>query len=243
MRNKKTAMVLLMLMAPGMAQADEVARHGGLGLRLGTAGIGIDYTYGLNRFFDLRAGYNFGSYSDSYEEDGIDYDADLKISAASLMVDYKPFAGGFRISAGLYTSAPELDLDARTRNNTETFEVGDREYRGDDLRLDGGIDLGSTAPYLGIGWGGTTNATGFGVSFDLGVMFTQSPDVALAASGRACDATANPDCDPTDPAESFDAASNPLFQTELQNEVKNLEDDSEDFKFWPVLSLGLHYRF
>lgn len=243
MKKRNAAMVLLMLMAPGMAQADEIAKNGGVGLRLGTAGIGIDYTYGLNRFFDLRAGYNFGSYSGNYDEDGIDYDADLKISAASLMVDYKPFAGGFRVSAGLYTSSPELDINARTRNNTETFEVGDREYRGDNLTLDGGIDLGSAAPYLGVGWGGTTNATGFGVSFDLGVMFTKSPDVMLGATGRACDATANANCDPTDPGQSFDVGTNPLFQAELEKEVRNLEDDAKDFKFWPVLSLGLHYRF
>lgn len=233
--------------AAAVEPAAETAGAGsplGLGLRLGTTGIGIDLGYGLNRYVDLRAGYNFGSYSGEQEEDGIDYDGELKISAATFMVDLKPFAGGFRITAGLYTGSPELDLNAKSRSTSEEFEIGDRTYLGDGLALDGGIDLGSTAPYLGIGWGGTTNGRGLGVSFDLGVLFTKSPDVSLLASGRVCDATDGA-CDPV--ADGFDVnADTPeanAFQAQLTNEVANIEDDAKDFKLWPVVNLGLHYRF
>ena len=216
----------------------------GVGVHAGTGGLGIDVAYGLNRWIDLRAGYNFGSYSGEQEEDGIDYDGEIKISAAKLMVDLKPFAGGFRISAGVYTGSPELDLNAKSRSTSEEFEIGDRIYRGDGLALDGGIDLGSTAPYLGIGWGGTTNGRGLGVSFDLGVLFTKSPDVSLLANGRVCDATEG-DCDPV--ADGFDVNGGTpeadAFQAQLADEVANIEDDAKDFKLWPVLNLGLHYRF
>jgi len=229
------------LMVPFAASADP-APHGGVGVRLGTGGIGVDYSYGLNRYVDLRAGYSFGSYSRTQEEDDIDYDAELKINAFVAMVDIKPFAGGFRITTGLYSSSPELELNA---SGLDDYEVGDKEYRG-NLKIDGGLDLGSAAPYLGIGWGGTTNTTGFGVSFDMGVMFTSSPDVALDASGRACDATANPACDPAG-AEGFEVdGADPRaqqFQADLNQEVTNLEDDAKDFKLWPVIGLGLHYRF
>lgn len=221
--------------------ASDTSRYGGLGLRFGTAGFGIDYTYGINRFLDVRAGYHFGSYSDTFDEDGIDYDGELKISGASLMLDVKPFAGGFRISAGLFTGTPEFELKASGRNE---YEIGDTTYDG-NLRLDGGIDLGSTAPYLGIGWGGTTNGTGFGVSFDLGVMFTGSPDVSMVASGLACEVGGNPACDPTDENSPgvINASADPTFQAELDKEIANIEDDAKDFKVWPVLMFGLHYRF
>lgn len=234
------ALALALLCAQPAFAEDEASKYGGVGLRFGTAGIGIDYTYGINRYLDVRAGYHFGSYSDSIEEDGIDYDGKIKMSGASLMLDVKPFAGGFRISAGLFTGSPEFELKAAGRDE---YEIGDSTYDG-DLRLNGGIDLGSTAPYLGIGWGGTANGTGFGVSFDLGVMFTGSPDISLEASGFACD-LGGPACDPTNPADPnrIDVSSDPTFQAELASEIRNLEEDAKDFKLWPVLMFGLHYRF
>ena len=239
----------LMLLCTQGAWAEEAAvesphgaQVGGLGLRLGTAGIGIDYTYGINRYFDVRAGYHFGSYSDSIEEDGIDYDGKIKISGASLMLDIKPFAGGFRISTGVFTASPEFELKASGRDD---YEVGAATYTG-DLRIDGSIDLGSTAPYLGLGWGGTSNGNGFGVSFDVGVMFTASPDVTLDVNGRACDSTLLA-CDPNG-ATGFDVNDpNDLraqqFQADKDAEIANLEADAKDFELWPVLMFGLHYRF
>lgn len=235
------AAALMLLCAQPVLASDEPSQYGGVGLRVGTAGIGIDYTYGINRYLDVRAGYHFGSYSDTLEEDGIDYDGKIKISGASLMLDVKPFAGGFRISAGLFSASPEFDLKAAGRDE---YEIGDSTYDG-DLRVNGGIDLGSTAPYLGLGWGGTSNTTGFGVSFDIGVMFTGSPDITLDASGFACDRTnGNPACDPTQPGNGrIDVSQDPTFQAELETEIMNLEKDAEDFKLWPVLMFGLHYRF
>lgn len=216
------------------------SRHG-LGLRFGTGGLGVDYTFGLNRWIDLRAGYNFGSYSfDSTEED-IEYRAKLKINAAHAMVDIKPFAGGFRISAGLYTRMPELTLKA---SGEDDYEINDVTYRG-DLNLDGRVDLGKVAPYAGIGWGGTSNGKGFGVSFDMGVMFGKSPTVRLDATGRACDASFGA-CDPNGP-EGFDVTGSNAaalqFQADKDAEVAKLQDDVKDFRFWPVIALGLHYRF
>jgi hypothetical protein len=190
----------------------------------------------------VRAGFNFGSYSRDSTEDDIEYEAKLKFSGGKLLLDIKPFAGGFRISTGLYTTPPELELEA---DGQDDYEIGDREYRG-DLSLDDDIDLGSSAPYLGIGWGGTTNTTGFCVSFDVGVMFADSPKVGLDVTGRACDATANSACDPNG-EEGFDVngdnAAAQEFQAELDREIAELEDDAKDFDLWPVIQLALHYRF
>lgn len=218
------------------------ARIGSFGLGIGTNGIAVDYAYGLNRWLDLRAGLNFGSLDRELEEDGIDYDAEISFSGGKLLLDIKPFAGGFRISTGIYTAPPELELDA---SGLDDYEIGGATYRG-DLQIDSSIDLGSAAPYLGIGWGGTANATGFGVSFDIGVMFTDSPQVGLAVDGRACDATLTGACDP-DGVGGFDVnGSDPravIFQNEREAERQNLEQEAEDFDLWPVIQLALHYRF
>ena len=234
--------LLLCVAMPRAAHAADGARSGSWGLGVGTGGLGVDYAYPLHRRVDLRAGYDFGNLKYDTEEDDVDYEGKLKLSAARLMVDLKPFGGGFRISAGLYTGTPELELHARGSDN---YEIGNNEYNA-DARIDGKVDLGGAAPYLGIGWGGTTSARGFGASFDVGVIFTGSPGVKLRVpSGRACVADDNEDCDPAiDGFEVNDGSADAqTFQANVELERQELEDDAKDVKLWPIVRLGLHYRF
>lgn len=236
----KRIAALLLVLSSTSALADETSNQG-LGLRIGTAGAAVDYTHGLNRYLDLRAGYHFGSYRSDQEQDDIEYRTKTKISSAVAMLDVKPFAGSFRISLGAFASSPEMRLKSAGRDN---YQVGARTYTA-DLVFDGDVDLGGAAPYLGIGWGGTSNAPGWGASLDLGVMFTDSPDVSMDVSGRACDATALP-CNPNGPT-GFDVNGNSAeaqqFQRDKEQEIRNIEEDLEDYRYWPVAMLGLHYRF
>ena len=229
---------------PVMSSArPEGARYGSFGVGVGTAGLGIDFAYPITPWLDIRAGYDFGSvkfdYDDEDDEEGtsVSGDAKLKFSAGKLLADFKPFRGGFRISAGLYTGLPELDLDA---SGLDTYEIGEGEYRG-DLRAKGKIDMGGVAPYLGIGWGGTTSGTGFGASLDIGVIFGKSPKVDLDINGLACDASVNEDCDPA--TDGTEVSTNPDFQADRAAEIDEIEDDAKDFDMWPVIRFGLHYRF
>lgn len=231
------------LLLTALLPAPLLAAPNSVDLRLGTGGIGVEYAREISRYVDLRGGGYFGSYSRTYTEDANEYDGTLQLGAASLMLDLKPFAGGFRISTGLRSVAPSIDLSAGGDNYQAEYENFTYTVDGN---VDGGIDLGGAAPYLGIGWGGTASGTGFGVSFDAGVLFTSSPHVSLAATGRACNSTLAA-CDPNGP-ESFDIndPNDPRaqeFQSELDQEVTNIEQSAKDFRYWPMLSLGLHYRF
>ena len=38
-------------------------------------------------------------------------------------------------------------------------------------------------------------------------------------------------------------ASDPLFQQQLATEAQALEDDLEEFKYYPVVAVGLTYKF
>lgn len=219
-------------------------RYGSFGISAGTGGYGLDFAYPLHEYFDVRLGYDFGKFSFDFEEDADDenaepikYQTDLKFSSARLLIDYKPFGGGFRITAGFYTGTPELE--GRSNGFLQEVELGDGIYNIDG-RVSADADIGSGAPYLGIGWGGTAGARGFGFSFDLGVLFADSPSFDIAVTGMACDASDDPDCDP---AAGFDVASEPAFQAEVEAERRELEDDSKDFDMWPILRTGIHYRF
>lgn len=237
MRKFATLLAVTGMLCAGSASAQD-SNYGGVGLKFGTDGIGIGYTYGINPYVDVRAGYQFGSYSYHDTNDGTKYDAKLKINALTGMIDIKPFAGGFRISAGLYGKTPQIDLHA---GGYDDYDIGDETYRG-DLTLKGHTDLGGVSPYLGLGWGGTANGSGFGVSFDVGVIFGKSPKIGLGVTGMACNASLDSSCDPNG-AEGFDVSSNADFQAELDKERKDMEHDAKDFQYWPVLNLGLHYRF
>ena len=80
----------------------------------------------------------------------------------------------------------------------------------------------STSPYLGLGFDFTL-AGKVGLNLDLGVLWQGEPGVTLDASGAL-----NQD---------------PAFQAALETERLELEDEMSDFKAWPVVSLGVVYKF
>jgi hypothetical protein len=229
---------LLLLAIAGGAEA-----AGSAALRLGSGGITAEYAHPLGERFTLRGGYSFGTLRVGLDHNGIDYDADLRYRAALGMLDFRPYAGGFRISAGAYSRPPDIALLVSGEN--ERINLGTREYTATG-RIDGDVDLGSFAPFLGFGWGGSPAGRGFGLSFEAGVMFADAPGVGLRAQGRACESTLLA-CDP-DGLSGFDVNSpnDPraqTFRTELENEERALERDLEDLRYFPVVNLGLHYRF
>ncbi|MFU8820655.1 MAG: hypothetical protein ACNA8G_03770 [Gammaproteobacteria bacterium] len=85
---------------------------------------------------------------------------------------------------------------------------------GDASAADATVDWSSLAPYVGMGFGNSVNGGRWSFAFDLGVMFTGLLD--FARSGAA----------------------------HLQvREPFNPEDPFSEVKYYPVLSLGLAYRF
>ena len=84
------------------------------------------------------------------------------------------------------------------------------------------------APYLGIGWGNpVAKDKGWGVTTDIGVLFQGSPKTDLVAT---CGATAPP-----------------LTCTQLQSDTAaendRLKNNLSNFKFWPVMSIGISYQW
>ncbi len=232
----------LVLAGAAPAWADD-ARASAVGLRAGSGGIGLEYAHPLGERFALRGGISVGGFTLGLEEDGIDYDATLRYGTPVGMLDFHPFGGTFRLTAGVYGRPPDIDLVADGEN--ERIDVGAREYTASG-RIDGDVDLGGVAPFLGIGWGGSPSGRGFGLSVEIGVMFADAPGVSLSARGRACESTllsCDPDglfgfdvSDPNDPRAA-------TFRAELEDEARELEDSLADLRYFPVVNLGLHYRF
>ncbi len=201
------------LLVAGTAAADGF----GLGVKAGTLGLGVEGTFGLSQRVNLRVGVNDYSYSMDETASGIRYDAELDLSSGALLLDWHPFAGTFRLSAGLMHNKNALHLKATPTTNQT---IGGNTYTPAQIgTLTGDVTFKKSAPYAGIGWGNAASPGRFGLSFEIGALFQGKPDVTLRASSGL------------------------VSQVDLGAEEQQAEADLADFDVYPVISLGLSFRF
>jgi hypothetical protein len=201
------------------ASGGAMAADFGIGVKAGTLGAGVELGMSLTDSINARIGLNSYTRSESRTEDGVDYDGDLKLNSTALLLDWHPFTGTFKVSAGYVFNSNELEMNGQL-NDADTYDIGGTSYTGAQLgKLTGSVDMGS-GPYVGFGWGNLP-AKGLGFTFEVGVFQQGAPSVSLAA---------------TDPF-------NLVSDADLQAEEKNLEDDLSEFEVFPVVSLGLSYGF
>ena len=221
MKFTKIVSIMLALAAAGTAQAREIATT----LDLGTSGLGLHLSTPLAANLNARVGLNVANYSYDGNTSDMDYDFKLKLKTVHALLDYHPFDGTFRITGGVVYNGNKID--ARARPNGGSYTVNGRSYDASLVGdLSGKIDFRKAAPYLGIGWGNALKEQGWSVGTDLGIMFQGAPKTRLASNN--CRAPA-------------------LLCTQLASDVvaENiaLADDAKDFKFYPVLRVGISYRF
>jgi hypothetical protein len=211
---------LRLLLLMGLLAAASAAQATGLGLRVGTTGLGADLGFGLTESLTFRVGYAGFSWSGDYDEDDITYDLDLKLSNLSALVDWK-FWGQMRLTAGLVHAKNKGTLVGRPTGGT--FTINDVDYTAAEIgTLNGDVRFGkSLTPYLGIGYGDISRR---GLSFymDLGLMFHGSPEANLRA-----DCGTTPRC--------------AQLQADVAEEERKLREDLDKLKVYPVFNLGLAY--
>lgn len=86
------------------------------------------------------------------------------------------------------------------------------------------------APYLGLGWGNYQyRKSGFLYTIDIGVMYLGWPKVDVSASGPVAD---------------YARQNYPMeFQSYLAGEQHKVEETLNKYRYYPVLSIGVWYRF
>lgn len=210
----------------GALDATRALAAAGASLKVGTLGVGADVTIGISGKLNARANLNYFKFGKTFTEDedeeggGGTVEPKLDLLSIGALLDWHPWAQGFRASAGLYLNKNKLDLTAET---SDTVEINEHEYFVSDIG--GKVDFNSLAPYLGIGYGNAVQANGrWHFSLDVGAMFSGSPKVSLHAT-------------------SSDPALQSQLDADIAGEVEDIEDDLKVFKIHPVVSLGVSYRF
>lgn len=189
---------------------------------ISTLGLGLEAGVRLDETFGLRFGGNWLSLDADREIDDVDYDAEATLASLGALVDYHPFKGGFRLSGGLRFNFNEADL---TGKPSEDIEIGDVVFDADDVgTLKGDVSFDVLAPYLGVGYGAALLDGALSIGFDLGVMYQGKADVELDAEDGLLEGDA-------------------VLEAELAAEEEDVENDLEDFQFYPVIGLAIVYRF
>jgi hypothetical protein len=213
------AAVLPFLTLPGVAPADT-----SLGIRGGTLGAGIELSHAFGQRTGVRLNVDGYSRTQSSTRDNIQYDMKLKLQTASLLGDWFPFANNFRISAGAMLNGNKFTLKGQPTGGSYT--INGTTYPASQVgSFDATVDFNSAAPYFGIGYGRPINS-GLSLLFDLGVMSQGSPKSRINVTcGAATPATCS------------------ALQRDAAAEQSKLDDSLHNFKYYPVISLGLAYTF
>jgi hypothetical protein len=217
--------------------------HFGLGVSVGTLGIGVQAATAVTHSSNIRAGFNYFTYSGSEtsSSSNITFNGTLKLQSAEVLFD-QYIGHSFHISPGVVL----YDGNQATGNATlpagQTFTLNNQQYyssAANPATGSGSFTAGKVAPEVLLGFGNMLPRRAnkhFSVSFDVGAIFTQKPVIGLNLSGGACLISATAGC--------ADIGSTPTIQTNLQAEQAKLNSQASSYiKYWPVIRLGFGYKF
>jgi len=224
---KKTLSLLAgvaVLATTTQVNADVFEKGVSVGAIAGTTGVGADVSWRFHENLALTGRYTDGlDFDTDFEEDGVDYDAEFGMKAASLKVDYFPFGGRFFISAGAMMPDIEANVTGTPQDGT-TYELNGTNYSAAQIGSVVGTATVSdgTQPYVGMGWR-SFYETGFGFFSEFGVVAT-NVDVSLST---------------TNGFENLD----PTLQEDISAEEASLKDDIDKLPIFPVALIGISYTF
>lgn len=219
------AVLFILAAAPGLA---EVA----LGVKGGTLGGGLELTLGISPQVNVRVGANAYNYSDRREVSQIEYDADANLRTGTAFLDWHPGGRGFRLTGGLVYN--DTQVEGRSiPPPSGTYDIGGVPVPVELIgTLDATAEFDPLVPYAGIGWGNAVaqnRRVGFFV--DLGVVFSGEADVTLI---------------PRIPADSpinTTPGAREVLDVLLRREEQDLEADAADYDLYPVVAIGVSFKF
>ncbi|MFQ5355704.1 MAG: hypothetical protein ACE5DY_04305, partial [Mariprofundaceae bacterium] len=129
------------------------------------------------------------------------------------LADIYPLATKFRITGGLYYNGNKLDMNAQQAG---FVVIGGNAYLNPNITTT--VDFNQVAPYVGIGWGDAiSSGSPIGFNIELGALYQGTPNTSIVAPGVA-------------PAD-------------IAVEKQRLDDALNWFTWYPVIAVGVNWRF
>jgi hypothetical protein len=203
------------------AKADDAGSPGGVGIgvSIGTTGVGGELSIRPIGSLVLRAGGSWFALNHNFPTDDLTFNMKANLISAGAALDWHPFANGFRLSAG--GRYHNVDFSGSATGNT--FTINGTVY---NLATTGPISgsmkwSNPISPYLGLGYDSTHfSDSRWAIAFDFGAIYMGAPTSHVTA--------------------------NTLFVSEAdrQDAEKKLNEAGNAYgRFWPIATIALKFRF
>lgn len=223
---------------PVSAQSD--SEMFGVGVKVSLLGPGAEFAARVTPRSNVRAGFNMIDYSRGFNKDGVAYNGQLNFKTIEAHYDFFPWAKSFHVSPGVLIYAADPITATASVPGNQNFTLGGVSYYSNPsnpISGTGKITFNRAAPMATIGWGNLVSrkeGKHFSVPVELGVAFQGSPKASLALSGSACNQAA---------LTCANAATDPTIQSNVVSEQNKINNSMSFFKVYPIISVGLGYKF
>jgi hypothetical protein len=214
----------------------------GIDVHISIGGIGFDVATPLSKKFNLRTGSDFFSYGTSFQEQGADVTANLRLRSGHASLDWFPFGGRFRLSPLLVYGNNNRVVATALVPSGSTITLNGQDYISsstDPLHGSGSVDFRKVSPGFSLGFGNIIprRRSRFSVPVEAGFYYAGQPGLKVAFTGSACD--------PTEPeaigCESVDEDAG--FQQNLNAFLSRNNHNLSYASFFPIFSVGFGYKF
>jgi hypothetical protein len=211
----------------------------GAAVKVSLLGVGGEVAMRVSHRSNVRAGFNAISYSRGFNKDGLAYDGQLSFKTFEAHYDFFPWAKSFHISPGVLAYIGDPITAKASAPGNQSFSLGGVTYYSDPtnpMTGTGKIDFNKAAPMITVGWGNLISRNEghhFTVPFEVGVAFQGSPKATLNLAGNVCDS----------PGVNCRSVADPTIQANVVSEQNKINNSMSFFKVYPIISVGLGYKF
>lgn len=214
----------------------------GVDAHAGINGIGGDIALAVAPHFNVRLGGQLFGYSTSFQEEGANVDATLRLGGGRASLDWFPFHNGFHVSP-MVVFLNQTTVRAKVivpPGQTISLDNGDYvSSNADPLHGSASVGVWKTSPGLMIGYGNIIPRSGKHFSFpvEIGFYYVGQPTLKVDFSGSACDPSEPQPlgCQPVQEDEGF--------QHDLAAFIRRNNNNLSYASFFPVASFGVGYSF
>lgn len=213
----------------------------GIGVKVSTFGPGVEGAVRVAHRSNVRAGFNMITYDRTFDKDGVSYAGQLQFKTFEAHYDFFPWAGSFHISPGVLAYIGDPITATATVPSNQSFSLGGINYYSDPTNPahgTGKIKFNQAAPTITVGWGNLVSrkeGKHFSVPFEIGAAFQGSPKASLNLAGNVCATAPGINC--------VNAGTDPTVQSNIVSEQNKVNNDMSFFKVYPIISVGIGYKF
>jgi len=209
----------------------------GVGVKVSMLGIGGEVALAVSHRSNVRFGFNAFSYGHTFDKDGVTYKGTLDLRSAQATYDLF-FLKEFHISPGiLIYNGNKVTANASVPGG-QSFTLSNVNYlsdAADPVTGTGKLTVYKAAPMVLVGFGNLVPRNRhFSTSFEIGAAYQGPPRVTLNLGGSACDPTG---------INCRSISSDPTIQANVVSEQAKLNKSASPYKFYPVVSFGVGFKF